>query len=950
MKRFTYTPQVKAFINITSGNPDTNPNYGETIDVSEDIISGQVIRNLNRPSSATLTLQNKNGKYLGGYSNNFNDSRSSGYIFTPMDRITISMSRIGEPFQVFSGYLDTVPAFQLYPDSITLRASCTLKRLRYTYFDPGIPFFIQYFAQLGYSYDPTSGVLSDPLGRLGSWGIYGGVSELISRVLQDIGSWSLDNINIVDLPEQFVASIKAAAGNYTTIIADSETTVSTVDPSPAFAKGTSSNNTITNPVPPGETQVSGPQIIAALVAEGMTEAWACAFAGNFFEESGFVTDKVQGGKRSATPVENLGYGLAQWTSDDRQKGLINFANQRGKKVFDFETQIKYVIYEISRSGNGWYQEAKGISNPTENNIKILTEYVFKAYERPEVTLASKGYGPGTQAYNDELLQRQTAALKAYNDYVGNSNPTPPPAATSGNAQANAQQIDSLLTILARQVGVRESPLGSNRGPAQNADGGGVDAYLASTRTPSGNPWCAAFTYWCFQKAGIKECPQTAGAANMFAGLKDKWYASENRLPEPGDLIFYSKSNDANIHHVGIVESVDRSSGKIITVEGNSGWDQRLRESVGVYRHDGKDGNPQPRTLSNKDQHVYAFGRVTTNKAALGSNMAGQVDGTTASTTYGGADIAPTIASSYTTYTYNTIQTSGANSLANGIVQQQLGSTDSTLSNLLTGDHALANDISLKEWIDEFVTSIGRVYCSAPDGSFLSFFPDYFGWFGTTPYFFVNDIEIQDLTIELTDTDSDFATHVYGVGPLIGYTSITPIDNAVSAIASVQEPAFEAFINTSHGMKSVTDTNKIVTPRQIIQDFNDGNWDSTEFLARYGARPRSIPMNNIRNPALLWMATWMEFMKGWAKRYQAKASFTFMPELFPGGRINLGDRVSMFIESVTHNFSYSDGFTTSANLTAVSVEKTTLEGERGRVSDRGRQINPSTNPNTKVSKK
>ena len=54
-------------------------------------------------------------------------------------------------------------------------------------------------------------------------------------------------------------------------------------------------------------------------------------------------------------------------------------------------------------------------------------------------------------------------------------------------------ITKVLETAASQEGVREHPLGSNSGPE-------VNQYLASVGLGAGDPWCAAFVYWCFKKA------------------------------------------------------------------------------------------------------------------------------------------------------------------------------------------------------------------------------------------------------------------------------------------------------------------------------------------------------------------------------------------------------------------------------------------------------------------
>lgn len=232
--------------------------------------------------------------------------------------------------------------------------------------------------------------------------------------------------------------------------------------------------------------------------------------------------------------------------------------------------------------------------------------------------------------------------------------------------------------------------------------------------------------------------------------------------------------------------------------------------------------------------------------------------------------------------------------------QQLQSSDTQLSLNLIGKRALANDISLMEWITELVPSSGRVFTTHPNGDFYSFFPDYFGYFNRTPYFYLSDIEIRDLTIQVSD--QDLTTHVFASGPVINtQAGITIGDQAASMIASVQEEAFDMFINVNP-----SDTRK---PRA------GKKFSPNAFLERYGARPLPLPLPNVNHPMLLWMAAWTKFTEQWAKQFPASGEFTFMPELFPGGLVAFGNRISMFVEEVTHTFDREGGFSTSASLSA-----------------------------------
>lgn len=65
-----------------------------------------------------------------------------------------------------------------------------------------------------------------------------------------------------------------------------------------------------------------------------------------------------------------------------------------------------------------------------------------------------------------------------------------------NNEAPSQLLMKTLAVAASQIGVIESPPGSNRGPQ-------VDVYLRTAGLdPKGHhySWCAAFVYWCFQQS------------------------------------------------------------------------------------------------------------------------------------------------------------------------------------------------------------------------------------------------------------------------------------------------------------------------------------------------------------------------------------------------------------------------------------------------------------------
>jgi peptidoglycan hydrolase-like protein with peptidoglycan-binding domain len=148
-----------------------------------------------------------------------------------------------------------------------------------------------------------------------------------------------------------------------------------------------------------------------------------------------------------------------------------------------------------------------------------------------------------------------------------------------------------LEVAISQIGVREKPLGSNRGPQ-------VDKYLKSVglNPASGHfAWCAAFVYWCYDQAAT-----ALGRANPViktAGVLDHWAraaqkginritttAAKNNpsLVKPGHIFIIDHGGTTG--HTGMVERV--SGGKLVTIEGNTN-DGGSREGIGVFRREAR---------------------------------------------------------------------------------------------------------------------------------------------------------------------------------------------------------------------------------------------------------------------------------------------------------------------------------------------------------------------------
>lgn len=68
--------------------------------------------------------------------------------------------------------------------------------------------------------------------------------------------------------------------------------------------------------------------------------------GNIKQESKFIPNICEGGARvSYTECKSGGYGLIQWTSTNRYRGLGNFVNKYGGDPSTLPTQLRYMVNE-----------------------------------------------------------------------------------------------------------------------------------------------------------------------------------------------------------------------------------------------------------------------------------------------------------------------------------------------------------------------------------------------------------------------------------------------------------------------------------------------------------------------------------------------------------------------------------------------------------------------------
>lgn len=236
--------------------------------------------------------------------------------------------------------------------------------------------------------------------------------------------------------------------------------------------------------------------------------------------------------------------------------------------------------------------------------------------------------------------------------------------------------------------------------------------------------------------------------------------------------------------------------------------------------------------------------------------------------------------------------------------------DSRASMTLTGYRVLMNDTPQILPLLGQLCEIGqRSYCSAPNGDFIAWFPDYFGLYGTAGRIVVEPVELMDFTVNWTD--SRLKTHEFVVGAAAGYGALS---------VSTQQAANQF---TTHGIASIDFPEIIAALMNITED--DPIWGTPKrILDRFGARPETQPMANTTmfstREMEFWAAVW-KFTYNWATQFSSQIPLTFMPEAFPGMILEIPTyKFQAYIEQVTHTIDFKDGagFRTDVRIVAPSV--------------------------------
>jgi lysophospholipase L1-like esterase len=1000
MKRFVYAPRAYAFVK----NGD-----GQIRDISEWIVRGHVRRVIGAVSSAGLTLRNPDKIFTTPDENGVT-------AFMPMDPITIYLKRIrNRPVRVFTGFLDTTPYLQLFPGTVELKASCTLKRLQYTYFDPALPYTQSFLANYGWI--NKDGVVYN-LDGLNDWkrvqdqdaaateGAFkdGSVAELLAATLHHIGHWDYNDIHIERMPRDIFTRMANLYEQFdeenTELRSEIETLLAKIIGEAEYGTGDSDTSSDSSTTP---KMGNNPKDIATIVRT----IKRIADKANVDAAMAIATTKIESDfgrnmHRADAPywgwyqinVNGSRYGnkAGEWSIEQLQN--LEFActaycrtaaRDAGAEPSLRNNPLEWtmVIQGVGRPGAvigpndlfpnkfpGYYAEAK----------KLISQYASgTAADAPGATLddaatdataraagsTKGGTGGGRWKIQSGVPNNITQAMKDFLDamagyYEGTIIATTTTNHSKMTANGNVSDHYSGNAV----------DLGSVANWGGQVDGAGgtklaVAAYRAAgfsyseavrqaatpqyTRYANGKVDEANGVQILWRVAdhhdhvhiGVRSTTKAASVPAVFnegdslavgsaASLKSllqrvttdaavgrhtaegvSRLKAKKNLPE--NLIVQLGTNDISMSAAAFGAHVD-------TVLGLSGvknvfWVNIAVEGVGdggTTLNGVLDAKAQSNpnltiidwagAVSSGDVQLSSDGihPTSTSYAKRGKLIADKVGavlpqpsggGSSGDAASGSNDVSGKAFANAAAFA----ATFNAPTLFEGI--EAIG---------LIGEKSLLNDKPLLPFIQQLSEASLRNFQSLPDGKFFAFYPDYFGEMAHhPPYWEIEDIEILDGHVELSD--DALVTHMYVVGDTTFPSSISTINTLTTGgVISV----YNAYMSDSLLNKDAKDT----TPAMILDKD-----EAAAFLERFGARPLVEEMPMIHSHFFEMFLAYQRFMLAWARQFITTFEFTFMPELYPGGKVGFPSHgLQMYIEDVTHTFDYESGFTTTANLSAPSV--------------------------------
>lgn len=904
-RTLVYAPDVEIFI------ARDNKQY----DVSRDIVSVAVQRNENAISTLVFKLANKIDPATGKPRYN--------QLFERMDRVICRMKRV-EWKLVFSGYLDSVPHVQLYPGTVNFKASCTIKRILHTYWDPGLS---------------TSAALMDQAGiqskqeAAGNYSTDTGLGVLLRRFLVEVGGWHPSNIQIQRFPETYYTfmndQLKKTAGidehneqEFRRLLLGDDLTLGTYGPStgnePGVQEGSFTTATLTQPermlevIKTVDAMGMGPSAIDISAAQGLSGAASRAaakddptsIAGGAYQpawkaEQEVGTNWEEAGKKTDAAIHCFMCIAVE------SPGWIMYANNAVPESLQYphdalSTDHTSVGLYQQTEGNGWgsVRQRMNVRASTEMFLKKLQGLNWQNMDRgTAVQAVQRSAFPAKYALHEQDAISQVRQLRQ------NQTPGSGPSAGTGNVGTNIPGLGAIPGASSLPVPPGAASAAVNK-IATSADASSPQSAAAATGVRPRYDTAGAIGYaraqlnkpyeWAATGPGSFDCSGLTMMAYRSIGLEigrntHDQLARGQSIPasqaKPGDLIFPN-----GVEHVVMVSDVP---GMVIEAQ-----------QTGVPIHEvpmaaaGITPNMPcchiPGTTYGGPGAAY-FDPFPTKLGEPAGTVAQGVDGTAAATGH-----SEPIARNLFTYMFVTTPGSWISNMF-GVAGEE--------------EKAFMNDQSMLPTVVTMCQARLCKFNSAPNGDFQAYYPDYFGMDGKRAVLKLEDIEMKNVQIDLND--DSLVTHAYVAG------SQMPQQSSFGILGWILSKGYATVEN-----RWLFNKMQLAAPMVPGQKMTDGK----AIMRQFGARPLTKDMPMLQHGPMEFLASVQLFMESWAEQYATQVELTFMPELWVGNRIELVSAgLQVYVSSVSHSCDWESGFSTTATIMAPSTPML------------GRMISQITNP-------
>lgn len=804
------------------------------MDLSEDLVQGSLAIRSNALHTFQFQLQNTQRKYDG--------------LLRPMDKIVVTMTRIGAPARVFSGYLNNGPVFSVWPRVISISATCTLKRLAYWSWDSTSPAASTLLSEWNTTTNAAAPSGTPTVGSQSS-AADGGLRDLVIDLLTKVCNWPQGQIHVGSIPPAWF-SFAQAIGDEIVAAADESNLIGNLG-------GTASVG--------GNSIASGAQLPAGNYG-GVTLSTEQA-------QNASIIYAVAASMNLTAHDASLGIGCAM-----QEAGLINLTTGNADSVGLFQ----------QRPSQGWGTVAQ-CEDPTHASTQFFQHLTrVPSYETLPYTQAiqavQRSAFPFAYAKWQQFSDAAVAKLQTLN--VNSSNAQSLLNTTSNSGLGAATPSGATGRNVAAYGYNLITSHASN--PIHYTLGGDSPDTTAAAQVQQLD--CSSFVQWAYYHASNVHLVRTA--AQQQAACSRQLPASVGQFIK-GAVLFSEPGHIELSLGNGYTAAAHSSSfplGEFGQCQVSIAYNGPSFTTAGLLP--GIDYTDAATTQAAADALTALTGtqHTVSNPAEFpGDGSGATTPGAAGSASSGGDSAASVFNALINVYTW--------------------GYTPSVEGQVLAGPRALMNDDPILPFVANLMQASMRSWCSAPNGDFMAWFPDYFNIWNYAGIMTIQPIELMDFTVDWEDTN--IVTHQYVIGSIPGMGTV--VDQGSGNLTST----------TSIGLLQELDSQGIATmdfPQIFRAIFGqDATQDFlTEYLNRFGARPDIQQVPSIQQGRPEFFLALYLFMQHWANQFTATVPMTFMPELWPGMIMQIpAFSFQCYTVNVYHSFVFgpNGSFTTNADICA-----------------------------------